>query len=130
MLEMFDAPTLTPNCDLRSQSTVAPQSLLLMNNEFILQQAQALAERAISTAGDDRQAQVRLAWRLALAAQPTPEQLDAALAFMAEQEREFAAADKVKPAPASKEKLPAPRVRSLASLCQALFSSNAFLYVD
>ena len=68
MLETFDAPLLNPNCEIRNRSTVAPQSLLLMNNDFVLAQAQTLAERAIAQAGDDRQERIRWAWRLALTA--------------------------------------------------------------
>jgi mono/diheme cytochrome c family protein len=125
MLETFDAPALNPNCEIRNRSTVAPQSLLLMNNEFVLSQAQVLAERAAQEAGDDAAAQVRLVWRLALSHEPNEEELSAAIAFVAEQKNEFVAT----PANA-KTPPPPPEVRALASLCQALFSSNAFLYVD
>ena len=41
MLETFDAPLLNPNCEIRNRSTVAPQSLLLMNSDFVLAQSQA-----------------------------------------------------------------------------------------
>jgi hypothetical protein len=36
---------MTVNCDLRVSSTTAPQSLVLMNSEFVLAQADALARR-------------------------------------------------------------------------------------
>jgi hypothetical protein len=126
MLETFDAPTLAPNCELRNRSTVAPQSLLLMNNDFVIAQSQALAERAIAEAGDDSAARVRLAWRLALAVELNETQLQAAIAFLTAQEQELAA----QPAPDPKNPLPPASVRALAALTQALFSSNAFLYVD
>ena len=120
-----DAATLAPNCELRNQSTVAPQSLLLMNSDFAVAQSQALAERAIAAAGEDRAARVRLAWRLALSQDPADAQVATALEFLAAQEQEFAAQP-----PNDKMPLAAPQVRALAALCQALFSSNAFLYVD
>ena len=126
MLATFDAATLTPNCDLRNRSTVAPQSLLLMNSDFALAQSQALAERVTAAAGEDRAAQVRLAWRLALGQEPTEAQLAAALEFLAAQEREFAA----QAPPNDKALIATPPVRAFAALCQALVSSNAFLYVD
>jgi hypothetical protein len=126
MLATFDAAALTPNCELRNRSTVAPQSLLLMNSDFALAQSQALAERVIAAAGDDRAARIRLAWRLALAREPSEAQVAAAVEFLAAQEQEFAA----QPAPADKTPLAPPPTRALAALCQALFSSNAFLYVD
>src|SRR5262245_19891731 len=39
MLEAFDAATAEPNCEIRNASTVTPQSLMLMNSEFVLNQA-------------------------------------------------------------------------------------------
>ena len=45
MLETFDLPRMEPNCELRNASTVAPQSLVMMNGEFTLAQSKYLAER-------------------------------------------------------------------------------------
>jgi hypothetical protein len=124
MLETFDAPALNPNCELRNRSTVAPQSLLLMNNDFVLSQSQALAERVIAQASGAMADRVRLMWKLALSQEPNETELPAAAAFIAAQEQELAAH------PPRDKQSPPPEVRALASLCQALFSSNAFLYVD
>ncbi|MCA9124688.1 MAG: PSD1 domain-containing protein [Planctomycetaceae bacterium] len=46
MLKAFDAPVMSVNCESRPSSTVAPQSLMLMNSEFILRHAKTFAERA------------------------------------------------------------------------------------
>lgn len=46
MLQAFDAPVMDTNCEQRPSSTVATQSLMLMNGEFTLAQAALLAERA------------------------------------------------------------------------------------
>ena len=129
MLEAFDAPLLAPNCDLRNSSTVAPQSLLLMNNEFVVAESLALAERVAATAGDDRAAQVRLAWRLTLSHAPSDAQVQAAVDFLTAQEAELAG-EMATEKPAGKSTLPPPAMRALAAFCQALVSSNAFLYVD
>ena len=115
MLETFDAPLLNPNCEIRSRSTVAPQSLLLMNSEFVMARSQTLAARAIAAA-KDRPEQIRLIWRWALATEPSAAEVTAAAELIAAQEAELKAKDKSQAA--------------LASLCQALFSSSAFLYVD
>jgi hypothetical protein len=45
LMRAFDAPVMECNCDKRPTSTVATQSLMLMNNEFVLKQASLLAER-------------------------------------------------------------------------------------
>ena len=50
MLQSFDAPVMDVNCDRRPVSTVATQSLILMNGEFTLQQADLLAARVIREA--------------------------------------------------------------------------------
>ena len=50
MLQAFDAPVMETNCDIRSVSTVATQSLMLINGSFILRQAKALADRAAKDA--------------------------------------------------------------------------------
>jgi hypothetical protein len=126
MLETFDAPLLNPNCEQRSQSTVAPQSLLLMNSEFVLAQSRALAERIFAECTCDcSDERVRLAWRLALGREASDEQVAAAVEMMTAQEQEFSRADLADKALAAN-----PAKQALASLCQALFSSNAFLYVD
>ncbi|GAB5444596.1 MAG: hypothetical protein Fues2KO_49450 [Fuerstiella sp.] len=50
MLQAFDAPVMQTNCEVRPSSTVATQSLMLLNGEFILKQAAAVAERSIREA--------------------------------------------------------------------------------
>lgn len=50
MLQAFDAPVMETNCESRSFSTVATQSLMLLNGEFILEQAGNLAARAANEA--------------------------------------------------------------------------------
>lgn len=46
MLQAFDAPVMQTNCEIRQNSTVATQSLMLMNGEFTLDLAEKLADRA------------------------------------------------------------------------------------
>jgi mono/diheme cytochrome c family protein len=123
MLETFDAPALNPNCELRNRSTVAPQSLLLMNSDFVLVQSQALAQRVLDQCGDNRAEQVRRAFRLVLCHEPADSELAAAIQLIAAQEREFAAKE-------ADDKSPPAAKRAIASFCQALFSSNGFLYID
>jgi hypothetical protein len=45
LFKSFDAPVMEVNCECRPSSTVATQSLMLMNSGFILAQASAFAER-------------------------------------------------------------------------------------
>lgn len=46
LMQAFDAPVMQTNCEVRPASTVATQSLMLMNGEFWLSQGAKLADRA------------------------------------------------------------------------------------
>lgn len=126
LLETFDAPDMRPNCELRNSSTVSPQSLLLMNNEFVIAQATEMALQ-LEAQTADRTAQVTQAWRLTSGHAPQEAQLEAALKFLDAQAAELTAVKLVE-----KSKTPelSPATKALASYCQALLSSNRFLYVD
>jgi hypothetical protein len=134
MLHVFDQPVMETNCDRRTVSTVATQSLMLMNSEFILQQSAYLAARVRAEAGGDASKQVQAAWQLAFARAPEPVELERALAFLeaqapsavAPQPGASAGASPAAPAASAGE---AP-VDALASLCQILLSTNEFLYVE
>ena len=126
MLEPFDMATLSPNCDLRPLSTVAPQALLMMNNDLVIQEANRFAIRIQGLVGDAPDAQVTTAWGIAFGHQPTLGQVTASVTFLADQTQQIAAripADQVAKEPPAAQ-------QALANFCQALFSSNAFLYVD
>lgn len=47
ILQAFDAPVMEINCERRPSSTVATQSLMLMNGAFALDSARLLAQRAL-----------------------------------------------------------------------------------
>ena len=129
MLDTFDAPRMSPNCDCRPTSTVAPQSLMLMNSDFLLEQSIVFARRVIKEAGDEREAQVSNAWKLALCQTPTEQQIASAVAFIEEQSQHLAKSAEAK-LMAKADKSKTPELLALSSFCQTLFSSNRFLYVD
>ncbi|MGZ0163020.1 MAG: PSD1 and planctomycete cytochrome C domain-containing protein [Planctomycetales bacterium] len=60
MLQTFDAPVMETNCEVRPSSTVATQSLMLLNGQFILEQAAKLADRAAGEAKPATAEQVEL----------------------------------------------------------------------
>jgi hypothetical protein len=139
VMDPFDLPRMEPNCVKRAGSTVAPQSLLLMNNEFVTQSAAALAGRVQQLAGHDVLGQVRWAWRLAYSDEPTEQELAAAAQFVLDQALHFAAHPPEPPQPDAKKSRRAappdaqpvsPQTEALASFCHAILSSNRFLYVD
>lgn len=128
VLTVFDAPVMETNCDRRVSSTVAPQSLMLMNSDFMLSRAAYFAIRLTNEAGPDAAQQVARAWQLALVRSPTEAESQQALAFLAAQVEQL----KQQPLGAAAEgQAPADHeFQALASLCQVLLSSNEFLYID
>jgi cytochrome c553 len=133
LMETFDAPRMEPNCELRNASTVAPQSLALMNGEFALAQAKFFAERVVKESGDSTdESKVSRAWQLAFSRRPSSTELTDALAFLGKQRAHFTA-NAPKAAPTGKGKEPLPtnaEEHALTSLCQALLTANRFLYVE
>lgn len=104
LFETFDQPNLINSCERRNRSTIAPQALLLMNNNFVITEAKFFAERLRKDAGEDAKAQVERAFRLALGRVPTQFELAKAV--------EFARSNP----------------NGLAEFCQAMFNLNEFVY--
>jgi hypothetical protein len=139
MLHAFDAPVMEINCERRQSSTVATQSLMMMNSQFILDLAARFARRLQQETGDNRLCQVMRAWQLAFSRSPTVMELAESIEFMSRQVVQLKTAGEKGPAeskePKKDEKArpvtkPAPELQALTDLCQALLSANEFLYVD
>lgn len=117
VLEPFDAPIMAPNCTQRASSTVAPQSLLMMNSPFVVAQATQMADRVRRQAGSDVEAQLRAAWQLAFSAEPSADDVAAGIEFL---QVDLQAGEDAEAAAQTR----------LAHLCQALLCSTRFLYVQ
>jgi hypothetical protein len=121
LLAAFDAPVMAPNCDRRAPSTTALQSLMLMNSDFVLNQAAAIARQLQSgSPAPPLPQQIAAAWRLVYQREISPEELDWARSFAAQQravlDRSGGEDDR--------------QLTVLTSLTQQLLNSNEFLYVD
>lgn len=151
VLDAFDLPTLEPNCTGRAQSTVAPQALMLMNSDFLLEQAGRLADQLLREAGSDPAAITRRGFERVFGRAPTDRELARTVAFLARQTAAYAAkrADSAAAgapasnaasnaaasaaagsAPANHAAAAADERLAVASFCQALLSASEFLYVD
>jgi hypothetical protein len=140
MLHAFDAPVMEVNCEKRQSSTVATQSLMLMNSQFILEQATRFARRLQAEGGDDRAQQIKRAWQLAFSRSPSATELADSLAFVSGQvdylqsnaATENKADDEKSKKDEKKKTGPklGPDLQALTNLCQALLSANEFLYID
>ena len=110
LFEAFDMPDTSISCERRNVTTVAPQALALMNNEFMMEQAQAFAERLMRDHGEDPGKWIDAAWRSAMSRPPSDAEKRDALRFLQQHNDDTRA--------------------RLARLCLAVFNMNEFLYVD
>jgi hypothetical protein len=121
LMQAFDGPDAQASCGRRENTTVAPQALALLNDKFVRVRAMDFAQRVEKEAGGEIEAQVRLAWRLALGREPSTDELDSAKQFFSGQFQQRSTRDGGK---GKTEQL------ALADLCQAIFALNEFIYVD
>ncbi len=103
MFQVFDLPEQNVTAGARNVSTVPTQALTLLNNAFVLHQAELFADRVRKDAGDDPAHQIDLAYRIALTRPPSEQELAAAIDFLKRQ--------------------------SLVDLTHVLLNLNEFVYV-
>ncbi len=121
VLDTFDLPLMSPNCTSRTVTTVAPQSLLLMNDAFSIEQSQSLADRLQSEAPANDTAKITRAWTLLFGSPPNALETARSLVFLHQQRSELQKQGR------DRDKAAA---GSLAAWCQVLMSTNRFLYVE
>jgi hypothetical protein len=104
LLDALDCPAPSVTMPKRRNTTTPLQALALMNDVFVLRQAERLAQRVQKATGADRDAQVTLAFRLAFGRPPDAEER-AATAKLAQ-------------------------AYGLESACWVLLNASEFLYVQ
>jgi len=121
LLQDFDQPAVATNCTRRTPSAVVTQSLTLLNDAFLFEQAERFARRvvAVSPAAASA-AQVDAAFQIALGRPAKPIEVDWAVELLARQAERFRA-----------QQLPAEDAnhKAMAQLCHTLLATNEFLYV-
>jgi len=124
LLDAFDAPDGNITTARRNTTTTANQALLLINGDWTLARAEALAARLerLKPTSIDEPDRIMLAYRLAVGRQPEPEELVEAATFLDRQARLALPS-------AGRSNLLADQ-SALADFCHVLFNSNEFLYVD
>jgi hypothetical protein len=99
-LDCADPSLLTPK---RNTTLTALQALSLLNNQFMVRQAEHFAAR-LEAVSPDRQQQISLAYRLAFSREPTENELALVSEYVVR--------------------------NGLANLCRLILNSNEFLFVD
>lgn len=121
-LQPFDLPDGVTPCGRRDVTTVAPQSLNLLNDDLVVRASGALAERVRAAAGDDVDAWPAAVVRLALQRGIEAEETAAAVDLLRRHAALHAATAEGAGAPATQ--------RALVDLCRAILNVNEFLHVD
>ncbi|HLJ98184.1 MAG TPA: PSD1 and planctomycete cytochrome C domain-containing protein [Gemmataceae bacterium] len=107
MLTLFDFPDPSLIIGERATTTVPAQALYLMNNPFVIRQAEALADKLLAS-GDDDTARVMRAFLLCYSRPASTKELQSVQAFLEDYSRNQS------------------QQSAWAALCQALFASTEF----
>jgi hypothetical protein len=104
LMTEFDSPDCALAAPRRASTTTPLQALTLMNHNFTMDMAAALAERLRAEGGDDPSAQIARAYALMFSRQPDDAEIAAAKSLAAEY--------------------------GLEALCRGLLNANEFVYLD
>ncbi len=115
-LTLFDFPDPTLISGQRAVTTIPAQSLYLMNNPFVIQQAEIVADKLLASGGGDVE-RVEHAYLSFFSRPPSAKEQKGALEFIDRYSKESA---KEKPGPERSRRY------AWSALCQSLFASAEF----
>jgi hypothetical protein len=110
LLRLFDFPDANITSDERTVTTVPLQQLFVLNSDFMIGNAKALAARLTKSDSDDT-ARIPRAYALLYAREPSDEELRLGLDYLAKQDSER-------------------KLSRWEQYTQALLASNEFMFVD
>ncbi len=129
MLQAFDSPTPHSTIGKRNESNVPAQSLILLNDPFVAQQASLLAE-ILMTKFDSHDERLSNLYRRTLGRAPSIAESRAATKFLLEQAMLYQAAA-VEESKASQEASPAEHEHlAWADFCHFIFNLKEFRYIE
>lgn len=120
MMSLFDGPDTLQDLAVRPETTIAPQALMLMNNEVLRRYAAAFAKKIMPQSPADIEAGIDLGYRSAIGRSPSADELRDSREFVAAQIEAYRAEGKG----AAAESL------AWADFCQVLFGLNEFVYIE
>ncbi|MSR56209.1 MAG: DUF1549 domain-containing protein [Planctomycetaceae bacterium] len=120
LFQLLDFPDpAVPNGD-RAMTTVAPQALLMLNSDLVMQSADDFAGRLFAEPGNDEQRLSRM-YVFAYGREATPRERESGHAFLAQVDRALTATE---PDAARR------RRQSWNVLCQVVVAANEFIYIQ
>jgi hypothetical protein len=115
MFTAFDYPTPFTTIGRRTVSNVPAQALVMLNNPFVLQQAELWSKRVLADGNRGPEDRVRDMYAAAFGRPPTKDELTAAVEFVAEQAKDHGKPDHPK---------------AWADLAHVLFNAKEFIFVE
>ncbi|MBX9652375.1 PSD1 and planctomycete cytochrome C domain-containing protein [bacterium] len=119
LFEQFDFPEPTSPTGDRHTTIVAPQALLLMNSDLVMDSADAMADLLLTESIQDAD-RIRAAYRLALGRYPNEEETEMARKFIG---------DVVLGSDSKEGHGRAEEKKAWSLFCQSLLASNEFMYL-
>ncbi|MCE9608270.1 MAG: PSD1 and planctomycete cytochrome C domain-containing protein [Planctomycetia bacterium] len=120
MMSLFDGPDTLQDLAVRPETTVAPQALMLMNNEILRRYADAFAKKIMPISPGDIEQGIDTGYRRAIGRSPSEEELRDSKEFVAAQIAAYRGEGKA----AASEAL------AWSDFCQVLFGLNEFVFVE
>ena len=121
LLTVFDQPLVAQNCAYRDASAVPLQSLTMLNDAFVAEQARHFAHRVERLAGNTGEPAITTAFRLALARSPTAAETAIGYRLLERQAAAYRAAGR---SAGEADHL------ALIHWCHTLVNTSEFLYVE
>lgn len=115
MFQLLDYPDAAVPTGDRPTTTVAPQALLMMNSDFVLNCSTGLAKRVLRDPSLTDETRVRDVYLQAYGRSPSASELSESLQYLGAVERAISSEQ--------------PREQAWRSLCHVILSANEFLYV-
>ena len=127
LLRLFDFPDPNITSERRTVTTVPLQQLFVLNSDFMMRQAKALAARAANVSTGDDAERIRHVYRLLFGRNASDAEVEAGLEFLK-------ADDSVDAFPSASTAAQSPVTKGALSLweqyAQVLLSANEFTFVD
>lgn len=119
MMLAFDRPIPFTTFGKRNTTNVPAQSLFLMNDPLVAEQARLMAQRALSRSGQGVESNIQWIYQRAFARAPRKEEVDRARAFLQQQAPTYEA-DATQPGYPE---------AAWADYCHAIFNTKEFIYL-
>jgi hypothetical protein len=122
LLTTFDQPFVTANCTFRQSAAVVTQSLTMLNDEFVLEQARFFANRVAQESNNSApEVRVATAYRIAFGRNPMEKETTWSVDLLRRHNARFSQTN-MPPDEADK--------RALVQFCHMLLNANEFLYIQ